>query len=270
MGDGIHIVHKAEMVMTLWGFPITNTILTSWIVMVVIGVTAYIVGKRLKKIPSKTQAFFEVSFSFFLNYIEAVLDSRELAKRFFPLIATLFIFILIGNWFGFVPGVGSVFVGEPIVVGAESYEASVPAHAMEMGEEHAEVQGQIAVFQPISVDFNFMLALAIIVFVSIQISGILHFGALQYVRKFFHIRSAMNFFMSIIELFSEMARLISFSFRFFVNMFAWKTLILVAMFFIPFFLPVPFMFFVVFVGVIQASIFALMTLFFIKFTYMQQ
>jgi len=68
----------------------------------------------------------------------------------------------------------------------------------------------------------------------------------------------------IIELLSELARLVSFSFRLFGNMFAGKTLILVAMFFVPYLLPVPLMLYEVFVGFIQASIFALLTLFFIK------
>jgi F-type H+-transporting ATPase subunit a len=273
--EGIHIALKAGKVFELWGLPITNTMLMSWIVMIVIGVGAYFIGKNLKKIPTHTQTFFETLFSFLLDYIEEVLESRVLAKRFFPLIATLFIFILIGNWFGLMPGIGSIYVTEPIVVGAERAHAEevLPNHtipgvhdvnATQAEEVHGEEEHHISLFYPVSVDLNFTLALAIIAFFAIEISGIMFLGAGTYASKFFNFSSPINFLVGIIELLSELARLVSFSFRLFGNMFAGKTLILVAMFFVPLALPVPLMFYEVFVGFIQASIFSLLTLFFIK------
>lgn len=265
---GIHIALKADTLIHVWGIPITNTMLMSWLVMLVLVLGAYAVGSNLKKIPSKVQTFFEALFSFLLDYIEEVLESRELAKRFFPLIATFFMFILLGNWFGLLPGIGSIYV-EPVVEPVSAYEehtAVVTGHATETevegyGAEHSE---RVHLFHPVSVDLNFTLALAIISFVLIELSGIMYVGVLRYASKFINFRSPVGFLVGLIELLSETARLVSFSFRLFGNMFAGKTLILVAMFFVPLILPIPLMLYEVFVGFIQASIFSLLTLFFIK------
>lgn len=267
MEGGIHIALKADTLIHVWGIPITNTMLMSWFVMVVLIAGAYLVGKNLKKIPSNVQTFFETLFSFLLDYIEEVLESRELAKRFFPLIATFFMFILLGNWFGLLPGVGSIYVEPAEQVSA--YEEHTPVATSHTTE--AEVAGhstegaeRVHLLHPVSVDLNFTLALAIISFVIIEISGIMYVGALKYAGKFINFRSPIGFLVGLIELLSETARLVSFSFRLFGNMFAGKTLILVAMFFVPLILPIPLMLYEVFVGFIQASIFSLLTLFFIK------
>lgn len=261
MEGGVHIALRAGELGHIFGFPITNTLLMSWIVMFVLIVTGFIAGRDVRKIPSKVQTFFETLFSFLLDYIEEVLESRELAKRFFPLLATLFIFILLGNWFGLLPGVGdSVYVERPTEVVAYDEEGT---HG-EATATHGEKTHHVALLYPVAVDLNFTLALAIIAFLVIEISGVLYVGALHYASKFINFRSPIGFLVGIIELVSEIARIISFSFRLFGNIFAGKTLILVAMFFVPLLLPVPLMLYEVFVGFIQASIFTLLTLFFVK------
>ena len=113
-------------------------------------------------------------------------------------------------------------------------------------------------------DLNVTLALAIISFLVIELTGIITIGFLKYFTKFVNLKSVLGFFIGIIELFSEIARLISFSFRLFGNIFAGEVLILVAIAFVPLIAPVPLMLFEVFVGFIQAAIFSLLTLFFIK------
>ncbi len=242
MHEGIHIALKAEEVGHFLGIPVTNTMLVSWLVVFVLVVTAVLVGTRLRKIPSRTQTFFEMVFGFALDYMEEVLHSRVLAIRLFPLIVTLFLFILLGNLSGLIPGIGSIGFFE---------------------ESHNQ-QHFVALFHPVSTDLNVTLALALVAFFSIEIAGISYLGFFTYLGKFFNFRSFIGFLVGIIELISEFARLISFSFRLFGNMFAGKTLILVAMFFFPYLLPVPLMLYEVGVGVIQASIFALLTLFFTK------
>lgn len=268
MEEGIHITLKAEQLTELFGIPITNTMLMSWIVMAVLMVLGVYVGKHLTKIPGKLQTFFETLFSFLLDYIEEVFESRVLALRFFPLLATLFMFILLGNWFGLLPGIGSIFVEQPAhaeeVASVHVDPLYAPVDTASTEEASHEGSHAVALFHPISVDLNITLALTIIVFMVIEVSGILYVGALAYAGKFFNFRSVMGFFIGLIELISELARLLSFSFRLFGNMFAGKTLILVAMFFVPFLLPIPLMAYEVIVGFIQASIFALLTLFFIK------
>ncbi len=268
MHEGIHIALKSEQVASLFGISITNTLLMSWVVMAVLCIGGYFIGKNLQKIPNKLQTFFETVFSFLIDYVEEVLDSRKLAKKFFPLLVTIFLFILLGNWFGLLPGINSVTVEQPAV--ATNIEYAVDAgHLSEdyhgLHESHDTVEAhRVSLFYPVSVDLNFTIALAIIAFISIEISGIMYVGALNYAGKFINFRSPVGFLVGIIELVSEVARIVSFSFRLFGNMFAGKTLIIVAMFFVPLLLPVPLMFYEVFVGFIQASIFALLTLFFIK------
>jgi F-type H+-transporting ATPase subunit a len=196
----------------------------------------------LSLIPGKVQTLVEFLFTFVMDYIAETLESQKMARRFFPLLMTLFLFILFGNLFGLLPGVNSIVFGEG-------------SHAT-------------ALLHPISTDLNVTLALTIIAFLTIETVGIMTLGLLKYGGKFVNLKSPLAFLIGIIELFSELARLISFSFRLFGNMFAGKVLILIAVAFVPLFLPVPLMLFEVFVGFIQAAIFALLTLFFIKIAIM--
>jgi F-type H+-transporting ATPase subunit a len=148
---------------------------------------------------------------------------------------------------GLIPGIGSLTV-TPHVTGDT---------ALEHGEG-------VPLLYPIAVDLNITLALALITFMVIEISGIRFIGFFRYMGKFFNFSSPVALFVGMIELISEFMRIISFSFRLFGNMFAGKTLIAVAIFFVPFIVPVPLMLYEVVVGLIQASIFTLLTLFFIK------
>lgn len=236
MEDGIHIALSAERLTEVLGIPITNTLVTSWIVIGLLIVLAVIVGRRATLIPGKFQATIELLFSFVLDYMEEVLESRKLAVRFFPLIMTLFLFIFAANALEFTPGIGSIYVGE----------------------DHAPL------LRSVNTDLNVTLALALISFFVIEFTGVAVLGFLKYAGKFVNFRSPLAFAVGIIELFSEVARLISFSFRLFGNIFAGEVLILVVAFFVPVLLPVPLMAFELFVGFIQAAIFALLTLFFIK------
>jgi len=266
MHEGIHISLKAEELTHLFGVPITNTMIMSWLVMLVLIVLGVTVGRNITKIPSRLQTFFETVFGFILDYVEEVLESRQLALRFFPLLATLFMFILLGNWFGLLPGIGSIYIEEQAHVEAAETVPGDPLFADTHAdkEEAHEKAHTIALFHPISTDLNVTLALAIIAFVVIESSGVLSIGLMKYAGKFFNFHSVLGFFVGLIELISELARLISFSFRLFGNMFAGKTLIIVAMFFLPYIVPVPLMLYEVLVGFIQAAIFTLLTLFFVK------
>ncbi|NQV93204.1 F0F1 ATP synthase subunit A [Candidatus Kaiserbacteria bacterium] len=239
---GIHIVLAAEKLGEIWGLPITNTLITSWVVIFVLASIAFLVGRNIKLIPGKTQVLFESMFSYILDYMETTLESKSLAQKFFPFIVTLFLFIFTANILEFTPGIGSIgfFLGE---VGHQEF---------------------VPIFRSVNTDLNVTLALAIISFLVIEISGVVLIGFLKYSGKFVNFKSVLGFFIGIIELFSEIARLVSFSFRLFGNIFAGEVLILVATTFVPFFLPIPLMVFEVFVGFIQAAIFSLLTLFFIK------
>ncbi|PIT92511.1 MAG: ATP synthase F0 subunit A [Candidatus Harrisonbacteria bacterium CG10_big_fil_rev_8_21_14_0_10_42_17] len=237
-GTGIHIALAAEKLGEFFGIPITNTLITSWIVVALLLVLSFLIGRNLKLIPGKLQTLVEAVFVYIYDYISETLENKKLAKRFFPLLVTIFLFVFTANILEFTPGIGSL--------GFMSHGEFLP------------------LFRSVNTDLNVTLALSIIAFFVIQMTGILTLGALKYGGKFVNFRSPMSFFIGIIELFSEMARLVSFSFRLFGNIFAGEVLILVVAFFVPYLLPVPLMLFEVFVGFIQAAIFALLTLFFIK------
>lgn len=236
--EGIHIALASEPVFHLWGVPITNSILLTWVaVLLLIGLGAW-VGKRATVIPGRLQTTFEYLFETTFDYMAETLESKVLAKRYFPLIATMFLFIFTANMLTFVPGVESV------------------------GFYH---DGHFtSLLRPINTDLNTTLALAIIAFLVIELSGIFVLGFLKYGSKFVNFKSVMGSVVGILELIGNIARLISFSFRLFGNIFAGHVLILVIVFFLPFFVPVPLMLFEVFVGFLQAAIFSLLTLVFIK------
>ncbi|HYD93479.1 MAG TPA: F0F1 ATP synthase subunit A [Candidatus Paceibacterota bacterium] len=237
--SAIHVVLKAEPIFSIGGFDITNALLLTWITMAVLVLFAYFFGKSLKVVPGKLQAGIEWAFEGVLSFMEETLGSRALAERFFPLIATIFLFVFIANELAFIPGVGSLMVGD------------------------------VPLFRAPAADLNFTLALAIISFLTIEVTGILTLGLLKYGGKFVNLKSPVDFAVGIIELISNLGRLISFSFRLFGNIFAGEVMILVAIFFLPYVLPVPLMAFEVFVGLIQAVVFSMLTLFFIKLAIME-
>ncbi len=241
-GGGIEIHLSAPILGHFWGIPLTSTLVMVWFVMSILFVIAFIARKDLSLVPSKLQSVMELVIGGTHEYMADALESKALATRFFPLIASIFIFILALNWTGLLPGVGAVGILK-------------------------EVHGQDALvpfLHPANTDLNVTIALALVAFFAIEISGIAFLGFFKYAGKFINFSSPLAFLIGIIELFSELARLVSFSFRLFGNIFAGKTLLLIAMFFVPFILPVPILAFEMFVGLIQAFIFAVLTLFFIK------
>ena len=247
MHTGLHIALAAERLGTLWGVPITNTLVTQWLVIVTLALVAFFVGRNPTLIPGQVQNFFEMLFEFVIDYMENILGTRALAVRFFPLIATIFLFICASNLFDFLPFFGSVGVFVPGAVGGA-------AGAREF----------VPLFRPVNTDLNVTLALAIIAVLSIEVSGVIAIGFWRYAGKFFNFSSPLNFVVGLIEFVSEMSRFISFSFRLFGNIFAGEVLLAVAGYFMPYFLPVPLMAFETFVGIVQAGVFAMLTLFFIK------
>lgn len=242
MEHGLHISLAPYHLGDIWGFPITSTLLTSWLVVAFLLITAFLIGKSLRAVPGKGQVAVEGVLGLTLNYMEEILEDKAIARKYFPLIMTIFIFIMTANLVGLLPFIGAV--GLHNTTG-----------------EHG---GLTPLFYPVNTDLNVTLALAVIAFITIEFAGITVLGVLKYFHKFVNFKSVIGFIVGIIELISEVARLITFSFRLFGNIFAGKVLILIALYFLPYILPVPLMVYEVFVGVIQAAVFSLLTLFFIK------
>jgi F-type H+-transporting ATPase subunit a len=235
---GIHVALKPYILGELFGVPITATLVTTWLTMLILIVGAYYFTSRPTLIPKKIQSIVEMIVGGIYDYMSDVLESRKLALKYFPVVTTIFVFVLALNWTGLLPGVTSI---------GFTYDGYFTP-----------------LFYPAATDLNITIAFAIVAFLTIEIAGVVALGLFKYAGKFFNFKSPLAFIIGIIELISELARLVSFSFRLFGNIFAGKTLLVVVMFFVPYILPVPLYAFEVFVGFIQAFVFAILTLFFIK------
>lgn len=240
---GIAIHLSSPILGHFFGIPLTSTMITTWFTVILLTILVIIFRTTLKPIPGKFQIFVEMLVGGIFDYIAETLENKDIARKFFPLIMTIFIFILALNWIGLLPGVDAVGIFKTV---------------------HEVPNVFVPFLHPANTDLNITIGLAVVAFVSIELAGILFLGFWKYGGKFINFSSPLAFLIGIIELISELARLISFSFRLFGNIFAGKTLIVIAIFFVPFILPVPLLAFEMFVGVVQAAIFAVLTLFFIK------
>ena len=236
MEEGIHVALAAEKLGEFLGIPITNTLVTSWGVIALLVGLAFLVRGRLAMIPGRLQTLLEEAFVFVYDYVAETLESREMARRFFPLLMTIFLFIFVGNMLHFLPGIGSIEYAVQPLLRAPNTDLTTP------------------------------LVLAIISFFVIEITGIMAIGIWKYGSKFIvnPFRSPIGFAVGFIELIGELVRVVSLSFRLFGNILAGEIVIAVAIYFAPYLLPVPLMLFEIFIGFLQAAVFALLTLFFIK------
>lgn len=232
----------AEKIGHIGSFPITNSMLLSWIVLVGLIVASLVATKQMRMIPSGAQNFFETIVEILYNLVADVLGSEAQAKKYFPLLATIFLFIIANNWIGLVPGVGTIGINE-----------------IKNGEHML-----VPLFRGGNADLNTTLALAIVAVIGIQVFGVAAIGATKYAKKFINFSNPINFFLGILELISEFSRLISFSFRLFGNIFAGEVLLMVIAYLVPLVAPLPFYFLEIFVGLVQALVFMMLTLVFIK------
>ncbi len=240
--EGIHVSLSPYIVGEFMGVPITATLITTWLSMAIIIALAFLATRRIAIVPGRAQSVAELLVGGVYDYMSDVLESRAMARRYFPIVMTIFLFILVMNWIGLFPGVTSI-----------GYYAG-----------HGDEAHFIPFLYPSATDLNITIAFALIAFFTIELSGVLALGTWRYAGKFLNFSSPLAFVIGLIEFISELARLISFSFRLFGNVFAGKTLLLVVMFFVPYIIPIPIIAFELFVGFIQAFIFAILTLFFIK------
>ncbi len=239
---GIHISLAPYHLGEVWGVPITASLTTAWLVVALLVIFAVLFRRSISMVPGKLQMFLELIVGGVYSYMLSVLEDEALARRYLPLILSIFIFVAFTNLVGLLPFVGG----------------AVGLHDPSGGH------GLIPLFYPTNSDLNLTFAMAIVAVLAIEFAGIAALGVLKYGSKFVNLHSVLGFVVGIIELISEVARLVTFSFRLFGNIFAGKVLILVAMFFLPYLLPVPLLLYEVVVGVIQGAVFALLTLFFIK------
>lgn len=260
----LHISVKPE---TLWtvsipgtGFDlrITNSFLTMLLVMLFLIVVGSIIARRAQLVPGRFQSVFEMVVEFLLGLVEGTAGKR-LGRRIFPLIGGLFIFIIVANYTGLLPGIGTIGLKE---TGGHALVAAAEGAAE---AEHGKV-ALVPLFRPPSADLNMTLAMAFISYVAFQIAGLSAHGLWGRIKHM-----ANPPFLLPIEIISELSRIVSLSFRLFGNIFAGETLLTVMygianaikISVIGLVIPVIFLYLEVLFGFIQALIFAVLTLIYI-------
>jgi len=236
---------KAETLFHIGLFNFTNSYLLSLIVVAIFISLAFWLRSHLAMLPGKLQSVFELLFDEILKMMDTILGSRRESEKYFPLVATIFLFVLLSNWLGLLPGSGSMGLSHEIIHEGEYRSVLIPF------------------LRAPSADLNFTIALAIIAVFSINLLGALAIGWRQHAGKYFNFSNPIYTFVGFLELISEFVKIVSFSFRLFGNVFAGEVLLIIIGFLGPYFLPLPFLFLEVFVGFIQAFIFAMLTMVFI-------
>ena len=248
----------AEVVFHLFGFPITNSIVAAWLTIIVLVGFSYVVTRRIKLIPSRLQSAFEFLLGWLYNFCQQVAGEKN-GRRFFPVVTTIFLFVIFNAWLSLLPGFGSITV--------------------------ATAEGEVHLLRGANTDINMPLALALVSFVFVEYFGLRSRG-FRYLGKFFNVgqvfrsigqmfrgkvkaalggllTGAIDIFVGILEALSELIRIISFTFRLFGNMTAGEILILIAAFLVPWVFALPFYGLELLVGFVQALIFGGLTLVFL-------
>lgn len=239
-----HISLSAEKIFQLGPFFITNSILTTWLVMFFFLLfIIYLNYQRVSLIPNNLQLFLELIIDGLYSLFATVVGTK--IKLFFPLLATFFLFIILNNWSGLLPGIGAVGI-------------------IKIDEEHYGEEKFIPLLRAGTADLNTTLGLAVVSVLAIQYYGIKTLGFGQFIKRYFNFQSPINFFVGILELVSEFAKIISFAFRLFGNIFAGEVLLTVVAFLMPLFAPLPFLGLELFVGLIQALVFSMLSAVFLS------
>lgn len=242
----MHISFTPEEIFHIGNFAITNTLLTSWLVVIMMIALAFFLSKALRQ-STRASVLLELVVEKISGFLEPFAGSKENLRKFFPFVVTIFFYVLLSNWMGTLPGVETIGFHEVHEVDGHSEEVWVP------------------LLRTVNSDLNMTLALALLTVIMSHIIGVRTIGAGHHAGKFLvnPLKSPIGFFVGILEIIGEFARVISLTFRLFGNIFAGSVLILVISSLIPFIAPIPFLGMELFVGLIQALIFAtLATMFF--------
>ena len=246
----------ADPIFKVGNFTVTNSLINSFLVVIIVACLSLALRKKIKMVPKGLQNVAEMIIEGLLDMFDSVTHSRQKSLQFAPLILSLFFFILLNNWLGILPGVGTI--GKIV---SENGEAVF-----------------IPFFRGGTADLNTTLALAIIGVVMSHILGVVSVGWWQHFNKFINLQAFLEIpkkiikdpsvllvnpikaFVGLIEIISEAAKIASLSFRLFGNIFAGEVLLTSMAAIMAFAVPIPFMFLEILVGLIQAFIFSILVL----------
>lgn len=288
----LHISISAEKVAQIGPLIISNSMLTSMVVTALIFLLCYggysVLQKKGKL--GRFQMFIELIIESLFKLCVDITGTSKKAKEFAPIIISFFLFIILNNWLGLLPGVGTIgfrekaeheqtsvaqttllAVNPKVATDTKAVEPTAAPHeegaangtAKEVTETHAaETKGIfIPYFRAGTADLNTTLALALISVILTQYYGFAHLKA-GYLKKYINFGSPIMFFVGLLETVLEFAKIMSFAFRLFGNIFAGEVLLAVMMFLVPVIIPMPFYGLELFVGFIQALVFSMLSLVF--------
>lgn len=231
--DAHAIVLAPEALFNIGPLPVTNTLMVSWIVMAFLIVLAIMTTRKVQKIPTGLQNFFEMVLDSGYTLTKDLAHNK--AKVFFPIIMTFFLFIVTANWFGLFPGFGTVYLEK---------------------DGH-----QVHLLRSINSDLNMTLGLALTSAALTHYFAVKYLGVGGYLKKWFSLNPIL-LFVGILEIISEFTKVFSLSFRLFGNIFAGEEVLKTVSGIAAFIAPLPFFLLEIIVGFVQAAVFMMLTLVF--------
>jgi len=238
--------------------PVTNTLLCTWITIIILVALTFAATRRQDLVPRGMQNFAEWAVESLLGLVESV-AGKDKGKKFFPLVATFFLFIFFANLLDILPGVDTI--GWVNLTAIQQAHLPPPTSIFLFGDYSNKI---VPWLRPATTDLNLTVAMALVSVVVTQIFGFYLLGPKQYLGRFFKFTSPINFYVGLLELVSEIARIISLSFRLFGNIFAGTIVLAIFALLLPVVGGVVFIPFELFVAFLQAFIFSLLTLVFLQ------
>lgn len=257
---------QPDVIFNINGFPITNTLIGTWLSIIVLIVLFYFGTRKREVIPSGLQNAVEWIVEYLLSLVQGV-AGKDKGRKFFPLVATFFIFILFCNLLDVFPGVETF--GWINLTALSAAHLPPPTSIFLFGDYSNKIAPWI---RPGTSDLNLTLAMALVSVITTQAFGFYALGWKEQLGKYFNFRALfkfnfqgfIEFFVGILEVVTELSRILSFSFRLFGNVFAGGAVLAVFAFILPFAADIVFIPFELFIAFVQALIFSLLTLVFLE------
>jgi len=273
---------KPETIFYIGGFPVSNTLLCTWISILILVLVFFTATRYKSLVPTRYQSAVEMAVEYMRGLVESV-SGKVKGRKFFPLVAALFLFIVVSNMLDILPGVDTI--GAIDGAGIQSLHLSAATCSQQFLGFLPNCQpvagfllfGQISNqitpwIRPNTSDLNLTLSMALVAVITCQVFGFATLGAKEHLNKYINLRALkklnfegfIEFFVGLLEIVSELSRIISFSFRLFGNIFAGSAVLAVFAFILPFVANIAFIPLEMFVAVVQALVFALLTLVFLE------
>lgn len=260
-GEIIHeITLFAEPIFHIGDFVVTNSLLSGFLTTFILGLFFILLNRKILAVPKGLQNLFEIILEGALDLADSITGDRQKSEKFLPLVLSFFFFILVSNWMGILPVVGTW----GIVENHDGHQVFVPF-----------LRGATA-------DLNTTLALALFSVSASHIIGVFSVGFWKHLNKFINLEALIHIprdfrknkmvifinpikaFVGLIEVIGEAAKTASLSLRLFGNIFAGEVLLASILAIFAFLAPLPFLLLEILVGLIQASVFSILTLVFLS------